>query len=205
MVGPEIIFQHFPNLTEEQKTQFTQLGPLYADHNARVNVISRKDMDMFYIHHVLHSMALAKTCELIDIRLNIHCNSKGYAKLTLAATITHDGDDLGKRFGYFVEFIAMLTHLLLILCKIQSMRKIIIGLSIVVSSIGMAQAQTTIKNGGLENWRTSKLIFNTTTNLETPQGWSTFDSIMNVFNFMSGGNTQVKTQVTKSKTEAARV
>ena len=133
--------------------------------------------------------------------MNIHCYSKGYAKLTLAATITHDGDDLGKRFGYFVEFIAMLTHLLLILCKIQSMRKIIIGLSIVVSSIGMAQAQTTIKNGGLENWRTSKLIFNTTTNLETPQGWSTFDSIMNVFNFMSGGNTQVKTQVTKSTTE----
>ena len=44
MVGPEIIFEHFPNLTEEQKVQFTQLGPLYADHNARVNVISRKDM-----------------------------------------------------------------------------------------------------------------------------------------------------------------
>ena len=65
MVGPEIIFEHFPNLTEEQKVQFAQLGPLYADYNARVNVISRKDMDMFYIHHVLHSMALAKTCEFI--------------------------------------------------------------------------------------------------------------------------------------------
>lgn len=47
------------------KLQFAQLGPLYAEHNARVNVISRKDMDMFYVHHVLHSMALAKTCEFM--------------------------------------------------------------------------------------------------------------------------------------------
>ena len=65
MVGPEIIFEYFPNLTPEQRDQIAQLGPLYADHNARVNVISRKDMDMFYVHHVLHSMALAKTCEFI--------------------------------------------------------------------------------------------------------------------------------------------
>ena len=47
MVGTEIIFEYFPNLTPEQRDQIAQLGPLYADHNARVNVISRKDMDMF--------------------------------------------------------------------------------------------------------------------------------------------------------------
>lgn len=87
-----------------------------------------------------------------------------------------------------------------ILCKIRKMRKIFIGLSVLIGSIGTTQAQTTIKNGGLENWRTSKLIFNTTTNLETPLGWSSFDSIMSVFNFMSGGNTEVKPQIKKSTT-----
>lgn len=64
-IGPEIIFKYFTNLSPSQKLQFEQLGDLYRDHNAKVNVISRKDMDMFYVHHVLHSLALAKTCEFI--------------------------------------------------------------------------------------------------------------------------------------------
>lgn len=67
-----------------------------------------------------------------------------------------------------------------------------------LSSLGVANAQTTIKNGGLENWRTSKVLFNVTSNLETPQGWSTFDSIFNIFNFLSGQNTQVTNLVAKS-------
>jgi 16S rRNA (guanine527-N7)-methyltransferase len=63
MVSAELIFRYFPELSEKQKTQFQQLEALYQEHNQRVNVISRKDMEMFYIHHVLHSLALAKAYE----------------------------------------------------------------------------------------------------------------------------------------------
>ena len=56
----ELILKYFPGLTERQKEQFAALLPLYADWNAKINVISRKDMDNFYEHHVLHSLAIAK-------------------------------------------------------------------------------------------------------------------------------------------------
>ncbi len=78
------------------------------------------------------------------------------------------------------------------------MKKIIIAIGLLLGSLSVANAQTTIKNGGLENWRTSKLLFNLTATLETPQGWSSFDSIFNIFNFLSDQNTRVTTQVKKS-------
>ena len=55
-----IITKYFPKLNETQRTQFEQLQPLYADWNAQINVISRKDFPDFYEHHVLHSLAIAK-------------------------------------------------------------------------------------------------------------------------------------------------
>ncbi|MBN2638908.1 MAG: 16S rRNA (guanine(527)-N(7))-methyltransferase RsmG [Bacteroidales bacterium] len=55
-----LIFNYFPELTEKQKEQFLQLENLYQDWNSKINVISRKDMDSFYLHHVLHSLAIAK-------------------------------------------------------------------------------------------------------------------------------------------------
>lgn len=57
---PEIIFRYFPELTERQREQFTQLAELYCDWNAKINVISRKDIDNLYPHHVLHSLGIAK-------------------------------------------------------------------------------------------------------------------------------------------------
>lgn len=54
------IIRYFPNLTERQREQFAALLPLYEEWNAQINVISRKDMENFYEHHVLHSLAIAK-------------------------------------------------------------------------------------------------------------------------------------------------
>lgn len=54
------ILKIFPTLTAVQKQQLEMLMPLYRDWNAKINVISRKDIDNLYIHHVLHSMAIAK-------------------------------------------------------------------------------------------------------------------------------------------------
>ncbi len=58
-----IIQQYFPNLSEKQKEQFAQLLPLYLDWNSKINVISRKDMEQFYEHHVLHSLGIAKVMQ----------------------------------------------------------------------------------------------------------------------------------------------
>ncbi|MBO5810088.1 MAG: 16S rRNA (guanine(527)-N(7))-methyltransferase RsmG [Bacteroidales bacterium] len=55
-----IIKKYFPELTEIQMNQYQSLLPLYEDWNSKINVISRKDMDCFYEHHVLHSLAIAK-------------------------------------------------------------------------------------------------------------------------------------------------
>jgi 16S rRNA (guanine527-N7)-methyltransferase len=54
------ILKYFPGLTDHQKQQFSSLKGLYDAWNNRINVISRKDIDNFYIHHVLHSLAIAK-------------------------------------------------------------------------------------------------------------------------------------------------
>lgn len=56
----ELILKYFPNLTEEQKRQFAALYELYVEWNAKINVVSRKDIDNLYEHHVLHSLAIAK-------------------------------------------------------------------------------------------------------------------------------------------------
>ncbi|GET44944.1 16S rRNA (guanine(527)-N(7))-methyltransferase RsmG [Capnocytophaga felis] len=56
----ELINKYFKNLTEKQALQFEKLKPVYQQWNAKINVISRKDMDSFYERHVLHSLAIAK-------------------------------------------------------------------------------------------------------------------------------------------------
>ncbi len=55
-----IINTYFPSLSANQQVQFDALFDLYSDWNAKINVISRKDIDNLYLHHVLHSLAIAK-------------------------------------------------------------------------------------------------------------------------------------------------
>ena len=59
----EIILKYFPSLTEEQKRQFAALYDLYLDWNSKINVISRKDIENLYEHHVLHSLGIAKVIQ----------------------------------------------------------------------------------------------------------------------------------------------
>ena len=60
-----IIEKYFPDLSARQYEQFAQLQPLYADWNAKINVISRKDIDMLMEHHVLHSLAIARYTQFV--------------------------------------------------------------------------------------------------------------------------------------------
>lgn len=58
----ELILKYFPDLTPEQIRQFEALYGLYAEWNAKINVVSRKDFDQLYLRHVLHSLSIAKVC-----------------------------------------------------------------------------------------------------------------------------------------------
>jgi 16S rRNA (guanine527-N7)-methyltransferase len=56
----DLIFTHFPDLSEKQKEQFAALNDLYLHWNSQINVMSRKDTENFYERHVLHSLGIAK-------------------------------------------------------------------------------------------------------------------------------------------------
>lgn len=62
----EEILKQFPNLTDLQKKQFGQLDALYTEWNAKINVVSRKDIDELYTRHVLHSLGIAKVMEFVS-------------------------------------------------------------------------------------------------------------------------------------------
>ena len=62
----ELILKYFPDLTETQIKNFSQLQNLYNEWNAQINVISRKDMENLYVKHILHSLAIAKVIDFAD-------------------------------------------------------------------------------------------------------------------------------------------
>jgi len=69
----QIIEKYFPTLTTTQHTQFTAMQALYDEWNSKINVVSRKDISNLYCHHILHSLAIAKTVnfrsetEILDV------------------------------------------------------------------------------------------------------------------------------------------
>lgn len=98
----DLITKYFPELTERQREQFAALLPLYEDWNSKINVISRKDMDNFYEHHVLHSLAIAKVqpfktmAEILDVG-----TGGGFPGIPLAIMFPHANfyliDSIGKK------------------------------------------------------------------------------------------------------------
>lgn len=61
----DLVYHHFPDLSTLQRDQFGQLNELYRFWNARINIISRKDIDKLYLHHILHSLAIAKVISFL--------------------------------------------------------------------------------------------------------------------------------------------
>ena len=62
----DTILKYFPDITDTQRRQYASLYELYQDWNSKINVISRKDIDNLYEHHVLHSLAIAKALSFKD-------------------------------------------------------------------------------------------------------------------------------------------
>ncbi len=80
----EIIKKYFSDFTPAQETQFAALQDLYKEWNEKINVISRKDMDNFYMHHVLHSMAIATRFKLNGLKImDLGCGG-GFPGIPLA-------------------------------------------------------------------------------------------------------------------------
>ena len=96
------ILKYFPNLTEKQKEQFDMLYDLYKDWNAKINVVSRKDMEHIYLHHILHSLAIAKVCNFADGAkvLDVGCGG-GFPSVPLAIMFPNvqftSCDSIGKK------------------------------------------------------------------------------------------------------------
>lgn len=61
----DILLKYFPHITEQQQQQFVRLQELYTLWNSQINVISRKDIDLLYERHVLHSLGIAKVMEFV--------------------------------------------------------------------------------------------------------------------------------------------
>ncbi|MBQ3582771.1 MAG: 16S rRNA (guanine(527)-N(7))-methyltransferase RsmG [Alistipes sp.] len=97
-----IIEKYFPSLSEHQKEQLRALYALYADWNAKINVVSRKDFEQLYLRHVLHSLAIAKVCQFeAGARvLDVGCGG-GFPSVPLAIMFPEvqfiSADSIGKK------------------------------------------------------------------------------------------------------------
>ncbi len=80
-----LIERYFCDLSEEQREKFAQLGEVYQEWNSKINVVSRKDMEHIYLHHILHSLAIAKVCRFADGAkvLDVGCGG-GFPSVPLA-------------------------------------------------------------------------------------------------------------------------
>lgn len=76
-MNEDLVLKYFPELSAQQKAQFAALPALYADWNAKINVVSRKDMDNLMEHHVLHSLAIAKVMPFREMAMVLDVGTGG--------------------------------------------------------------------------------------------------------------------------------
>jgi 16S rRNA (guanine527-N7)-methyltransferase len=108
-----IILKYFPDLTETQKKQFAELQSLYQHWNSQINVISRKDIDLLYERHVLHSLGIAKVISFKPKThiLDVGCGG-GFPGIPLAILFPECNfylvDSIGKKVKVVNEIVSAL-------------------------------------------------------------------------------------------------
>jgi 16S rRNA (guanine527-N7)-methyltransferase len=109
----EILTKYFPEITAEQQAQFSQLQELYTLWNSQINVISRKDIDLLYERHVLHSLGIAKVMAFLPGQNVLDVGTGGgFPGIPLAIlfpeTHFHLVDSIGKKIKVVAEVAAAL-------------------------------------------------------------------------------------------------
>lgn len=104
----DLILKYFPDLTPQQQQQFQQLQPLYHFWNEQINVISRKDINLLYERHVLHSLGIAKVCSFLPGETVLDVGTGGgFPGIPLAIlfpeTRFHLVDSIGKKIKVVKE------------------------------------------------------------------------------------------------------
>lgn len=110
-INAEIISKYFSDFSDKQVEQFAQLKNLYEEWNSKINVISRKDIDNFYLHHVLHSLAIATQFDFAEGMevMDLGCGG-GFPGIPLAiffpGTKFHLVDSINKKLTVVKEIAA---------------------------------------------------------------------------------------------------
>jgi 16S rRNA (guanine527-N7)-methyltransferase len=110
----ETILKYFPELTEIQRNRFASLQELYANWNAKINLISRQDIGNLYTHHVLHSLAIAKVITFkADTKILDVGTGGGFPGIPLAIMFPevkfHLVDSIGKKIKVVEDVISQLS------------------------------------------------------------------------------------------------
>ena len=133
----EIIEEKFPEVTPEQMEQFRKMDELYRDWNSKINVVSRKDIDELYRHHVLHSLGIAAyiKMEMPDVYERL----RGEGPYSIAAPLKVM--DLGTGGGFpGIPLAVMFPHAQFTLC--DSIGKKIIVATEVAKGLGLTNVKT---------------------------------------------------------------
>src|SRR5580765_7689265 len=103
----EILQKYFTDFTREQTDQFAALKGLYAEWNEKINVISRKDIDNFYLHHVLHSLTIAAKFDFENLQVIDLGTGGGFPGIPLAIFFSgaqfHLVDSINKKLSVVKE------------------------------------------------------------------------------------------------------
>jgi len=107
-VTSDLLLKYFPDLSPQQQQQFQQLQELYSFWNAQINVVSRKDIDLLYERHVLHSLGIAKFCSFLPGETVLDVGTGGgFPGIPLAVLFPETGfhlvDSIGKKIKVVKE------------------------------------------------------------------------------------------------------